>query len=312
VEVIACIVADWGTTNLRAWALDSRGAVVAQRSSTRGLLAVEGGRFADALAELCGGWLAGSIPVLLSGMVGSKLGWKEAPYLAAPAGLDELARHLCPVESPLPAIIRIVPGVRRDDEKQPDVIRGEETQILGALQMLGKEDGVFVLPGTHSKWAIVQAKQLVDFRTYMTGEVFGFLRKDGTLGQMIQGDDHDPAAFGEGVLRGSSADAGGLLHRLFSVRTLGLLEQMPRTSLASYLSGLLIGAEVRDGLAWLRNKDRAGITAAVGAPAMIDSYRHAVKILSGAELASLDSAELVPPALFSIARASGLLPAGVS
>ena len=311
-EVIACIVADWGTTNLRAWALDSHGTVVEQRSSARGLLAVEGGRFADALAEVCGGWLAGSIPVLLSGMVGSKLGWKEAPYLAAPLGLDELARHLCPVESPLPAVIRIVPGVRRDDEKQPDVIRGEETQILGALQALGKEDGVFVLPGTHSKWAIVEGKQLVDFRTYMTGEVFGLLRKGGTLGQMMQGDSHDPAAFGEGVLRGSSADAGGLLHRLFSVRTLGLLKQMPRTSLASYLSGLLIGAEVRDGLAWLRNKDRAGITAAIGAPAMIESYRQAVKILSGAELASLDSAELVPPALFSIARVSGLLPAGVA
>jgi 2-dehydro-3-deoxygalactonokinase len=310
VEVIACIVADWGTTNLRAWALDSQGAVVEQRSSTRGLLAVEGGRFAEALAELCADWLAGSIPVLLSGMVGSKLGWKEAPYLAAPVGLDELAHHLCPVESSLPAIIRIVPGVKRDDEKQPDVIRGEETQILGALQMLGKEDGVFVLPGTHSKWAIVQARRLVDFRTYMTGEVFGLLRKGGTLGQMIQGDDHDPAAFGEGVLRGASADAGGLLHRLFSVRTLGLLEQMPRSSLASYLSGLLIGAEVRDGLAWLRDKDRAGITAAIGAPVMIDSYRQTVKILSGAELAFLDSAELVPPALFSIARASGIVAGG--
>ncbi len=311
-EVIACIVADWGTTNLRVWALDARGAVIDQRSSARGLLAVEGGHFADALAEVCGNWLDGSIPVLLSGMVGSKLGWREAPYLAAPVGLDELACHLCPVESPLPATIRIVPGVKRDDEKQPDVMRGEETQILGALQMLGKEDGVFVLPGTHSKWAIVQGKQLVDFRTYMTGEVFGLLRKGGTLGQMMQGDDHDPIAFGEGVLRGSSADAGGLLHRLFGVRTLGLLEQMPRTSLASYLSGLLIGAEVRDGLAWLRDKDRAGITAAIGAPAIIESYRQAVKTLSGAELAFLDSAEVVPPALFSIARVSGLLPAVVS
>ncbi len=311
-EAIACIVADWGTTNLRVWALDSQGRVVERRNSARGLMAVEGGRFSEALAEVCGGWLVGSIPVLLSGMVGSKLGWKEAPYLAAPAGLDELARHLCPVESSLPGNIRIVPGVKRDDDKQPDVMRGEETQILGALQKLGKEDGVFVLPGTHSKWAIVEAKQLVDFRTYMTGEVFGLLSKGSTLGQMMQGDEHDSAAFGEGVLRGSSADAGGLLHRLFSVRTLGLLDQMPRKNLASYLSGLLIGAEVRDGLAWLRNGDRAGITAAIGSPAMIDSYRQAVKILSGAELASLDSAELVPSALFSIARTSGLLPASRS
>jgi 2-dehydro-3-deoxygalactonokinase len=312
VGVIACIVADWGTTNLRAWALDDQGAVLERRSSPRGLLAIEGGRFADALAELCGSWLAGSIPVVLSGMVGSKLGWKEAPYLPVPAGFDDLARHLCPVEAPLPAIIRIVPGVKRDDEKQPDVIRGEETQILGALQFQDREDGVFVLPGTHSKWAIVEGRQLVDFRTYMTGEVFGLMRNGGTLGQLMQGDSHDPAAFADGVLRGASADAGGLLHRLFSVRTLGLLEQMPRTSLASYLSGLLIGAEVRDGLAWLRNRDRAGVTAAIGSPLIIGSYREAVKTLSGAELTFLDSAEIVPPALFSIARASGLLAASTS
>ncbi len=305
--IIACIVADWGTTNFRAWALDSQGAVLERRNSPHGLLAIEGGRFGTALAELCGNWLTGSIPVLLSGMVGSKLGWKEAPYLPAPASLDDLARHLCAVDSTLPAAVRIVPGVKRDDEKQPDVMRGEETQILGALQMLGKDDAVFVLPGTHSKWAIVQGKQLVDFRTYMTGEVFGLLRTGGTLGQLIQGDSHDPAAFADGVLRGASADAGGLLHRLFSVRTLGLLGQMPRSGLASYLSGLLIGAEVRDGLAWLRNKDRAGITAAIGSPVIIESYREAVKTLSGAELAFLDSAEVVPSALFSIARASGLL-----
>ena len=310
--IIACIVADWGTTNLRAWALDDQGGVLEQRSSPRGLLAIEGGRFADALAELCGSWLAGSIPVVLSGMVGSKLGWKEAPYLPVPAGLDDLARHLCPVEATLPAIIRIVPGFKRDDEKQPDVIRGEETQILGALQFLDKEDGVFVLPGTHSKWAIVEGRRLVDFRTYMTGEVFGLMRSGGTLGQLMQGDSHDHAAFADGVLRGASADAGGLLHRLFGVRTLGLLEQMPPTSLASYLSGLLIGAEVRDGLAWLRNRDRAGVTAAIGSPVIVESYREAVKTLSGAELAFLDSAEIVPPALFSIARASGLLAASTS
>jgi 2-dehydro-3-deoxygalactonokinase len=308
---IACVVADWGTTNLRAWALDAQGEVADHRDSPHGLLAVEGGRFGEALAEVASGWLAGlpagRMPVLLSGMVGSKLGWKEAPYLALPVALDELARHLVAIESPLHAAIRIVPGVKLDDAKQPDVIRGEETQIFGALQTLKGQDGVFVLPGTHSKWAIVEKGKLISFRTYMTGEVFGLLRRSGTLSQLMEGDRHDDATFAEGVARGASADAGGLLHRLFSVRTLGLLDQMPRGNLASYLSGLLIGAEVRDGLAWLRLADRAGITAGIGSPTILESYRQALRILSGAELSILDSGDVVPPALFSIARAAGLL-----
>jgi 2-dehydro-3-deoxygalactonokinase len=313
VAVIACIVADWGTTNLRAWALDAEGGIVDRRESSHGLLTIERGRFAEALAEVASGWLPASpsrsMPVLLSGMVGSKLGWKEVPYLALPMALDELARHVGPVESPLHAAIRIVPGVKRDDAKQPDVMRGEETQIFGALQILKGQDGVFVLPGTHSKWAIVEKGKLISFRTYMTGEVFGLLRRSGTLSQLMEGDHHDDAAFAEGVARGASADAGGLLHRLFSVRTLGLLDQMPRANLASYLSGLLIGAEVRDGLAWLRLADRAGITTGIGSPAILESYRQALRILSGADLAVIDSGDVVPPALFSIARAAGLLTA---
>ena len=303
---IACIVADWGTTNLRAWALDAEGAIVDRRDSPHGLLAVHGGRFGEALAEVASGWLGERVPVLLSGMVGSKLGWKEAPYLALPVALDELARHLVAVQSPLHAAIRIVPGVKRDDPRQPDVMRGEETQIFGALQILKGQDGVFVLPGTHSKWAMVEKGRLINFRTYMTGEVFGLLRRSGTLSQLMDGDRHDEAAFAEGVTRGASADAGGLLHRLFSVRTLGLLDQMPRANLASYLSGLLIGAEVRDGLAWLRLADRAGITVGIGSPVILESYRQALRILSGADLAILDSGEVVPPALFSIARAAGM------
>ena len=304
---IACIVADWGTTNLRAWALDAGGSLVEQRGGNQGLLAVQGGRFAEALAQVCGSWFSPGVPVLLSGMVGSKLGWSEVPYLAAPVALDELSRNLYQVESSLPVVVRIVPGVKLEDAEQPDVIRGEETQILGALQILGIRDGVFVLPGTHSKWALVEAGRLTSFRTYMTGEVFGLLRGSGTLSQLMQGEGQDEAAFAEGVTRGASADAGGLLHRLFSVRTLGLLDKMPRSSLASYLSGLLIGAEVRDGLAWLRIADRAGITSSIGSPAILESYRQAVKTLSGAELPALDSAAVVPLALFHMARAAGLL-----
>ena len=304
---IACIVADWGTSNLRAWALARDGAVLDQRSGAQGLLAVKDRDFAAAFAQVCEGWLDGRPPVLLSGMVGSKLGWKEAAYLPAPLSFDELGRHLLPVEAAFSPAVRIVPGVTMDDKMQPEVMRGEETQILGALRLTSSESGVFVLPGTHSKWALVEGGRLTAFRTYMTGEVFGLLRGSGTLSQMMEGDRHDSATFAEGVVRGAAIDGGGLLHRLFSVRTLGLLERMPRADLASYLSGLLIGAEIRNALAWLRDSGKPEIVTAVGSPAMLQSYREAMKILSGVAPALLESAAVVPPALFSIAGSAGLL-----
>ncbi len=304
---IACIVADWGTSNLRAWALARDGSVLDRRGGAQGLLAVRDGGFAEAFAQVCEGWLGRRPPVVLAGMVGSKLGWKEAPYLATPLIFDELGRHLLPVEAPFSSAVMIVPGVSMEDRVQPEVMRGEETQILGALRLASGENGVFVLPGTHSKWALVEGGRLTNFRTYMTGEVFGLLRGSGTLSQLMEGDRHDSAAFAEGVVRGAAIDGGGLLHRLFSVRTLGLLERLARADLSSYLSGLLIGAEVRNALAWLRDSGKAGVVTAIGSPAMLQSYREAMKILSGAEPALLDSAAVVPPALFSIAVTAGLL-----
>ena len=310
-RAIVCIVADWGTTNLRAWAMGAGGATLDRRESNRGLLAVEGGRFSEALAEVCGDWLAGRqrLPVVMSGMVGSKSGWKEVPYLVAPIALDELAKHLCPVET-LPSITaRIVPGVRFDDPAQPDVMRGEETQILGALQALGTDDGVFLLPGTHAKWAIVEARRLVAFRTYMTGEVYGLLRRHGTLCQLMEGEVPDDAAFRQGVLRAISPDAGDLLHSLFSVRTLGLLGRISRQDLAGYMSGLMIGTEMRDGLMWLSANGKPRIAVGVGSPAMLEAYRVAA-LLSGLEFSTLDSETVTPRALLSIAESAGLVRPG--
>src|SRR5438034_3083101 len=146
---MACILADWGTTNLRVWAVRSDWTIEGPRISKMGLLAVEGGHFAEALAEVCGDWLAGSksAPVVMCGMVGSKLGWKEVPYLPTPVPLGDLGRHLCIIEAPFPGTVAIVPGVMMDDQTQPEVMRGEESQILGAMQALGIRNGVFLLPG---------------------------------------------------------------------------------------------------------------------------------------------------------------------
>jgi 2-dehydro-3-deoxygalactonokinase len=312
IQAIACIVADWGTTNLRVWAMGADGRMLAQRSSSRGLLAVEGGRFADALQEACGEWFAGDrqLPVIMCGMVGSKSGWKEVPYLAAPIALDRLAQHLCRVETPLPARVWIVPGVRLDDPDQPDVMRGEETQILGALQALGVSDGVFLLPGTHSKWAIVEAGALVAFRTYMTGEFFGLLRRSGTLSQLMEGDATNGEAFRQGVLRARSPDAGNLLHSLFSVRTLGLLGRVSPLGLPSYMSGLLIGAEMQDAVLWLRARGKSQIAVGIGTPGIVEAYRGAA-LLCDFELNTLDSAIVVPQGFLSIAVSAGVLRSSV-
>jgi len=305
---IACIVADWGTTNLRAWAMGADGSTLDQRCSPRGLMAIEGGRFSEALEEVCSDWLASrqGLPVVMSGMVGSKLGWKEAPYLAAPVALDGLARHLCPVEARLNATVWIVPGVKMDEPAQPEVMRGEETQILGALETMGIDDGIFLLPGTHSKWAIVEDRSLLAFRTYMTGELYGLLRRSGTLSQLMEGDEPHDAAFREGVARAKSSEALSLLHSLFSVRTLGLFERVPRSGLASYMSGLLIGAEMQDALMWLRARGKPSLAVGIGSPGMLESYRLAAS-LCGLELSTLESAQVVTRALLSIAASAGLV-----
>jgi 2-dehydro-3-deoxygalactonokinase len=305
---IACILADWGTTNLRAWALGRDGRVVDQRGQGGGLLAVKEGRFAESFTAFCGDWLRTDrpVPAILSGMVGSKLGWKEAAYLAAPVALGDLARQLCFVGEIPGASIWIVPGVRLDDEAQPEVMRGEEAQILGALQTLERDGGVFLLPGTHAKWAIVEAGRLAAFRTYMTGELYGLLRSAGTIGQLMEGESRDGAAFRRGVLRSRSPDAANLLHSLFSVRTLGLLGGLARASLASYLSGLLIGAELQDGARWLAARGLPRSLILIGSPEMMEAYGAAAE-LCGLSHERLESGAVLPAALLSLARAAGLM-----
>jgi 2-dehydro-3-deoxygalactonokinase len=310
---ITCILADWGTTNLRAWAVAEGGRVIDRCGQGGGLLAVKDGRFAESFAAFCGDWLDQHhpVPAILSGMVGSKLGWKEAPYVTAPVVLADIGRQLCFVEDIPGASVWIVPGVRLDDPAQPEVMRGEEAQILGALAMLGRDGGVFLLPGTHAKWAIVEGGRLIAFRTYMTGELYGLLRGAGTIGQLIEGDERDPGAFRRGVERSRSPDAANLLHSLFSVRTLGLLGGLPRSGLASYLSGLLIGAELQDGARWLEGRGLTRSLTLIGSPEMIEAYSAAAE-LCGLGQTGLESAAILPGALLAIARAAGLVavPAG--
>ena len=309
---IACILADWGTTNLRAWAMGHGGEILGHRSQGSGLLAVKERRFAETFVGFCGDWLDAKrpVPALLSGMVGSKMGWREAPYLSAPVMLSALGRHLCFAADIPGAAVWIVPGITLDDPAQPEVMRGEEAQIPGALSLLRQDGGVFLLPGTHAKWAIVEAGRLVAFRTYMTGEVYGLLKTAGTIGQLMEGEEGSaPAAFERGVALSRSPDAANLLHSLFSVRTLALLERLPRRSLSRYLSGLLIGAELEDGRQWLAARGMAPAVVAIGSPEMLDTYAAAAG-LCGLALERLRSDQVLPGALMSIARVAGLIADG--
>jgi 2-dehydro-3-deoxygalactonokinase len=306
---IDCIIADWGTSNRRAWALSSDGSVLAERHDGQGLLAITDRRFAESFVQFCGDWLqaAGRVPIVMAGMVGSKLGWQEVPYQMAPIALRDLSRHLARIDDPLTGEIWIAPGIALDDGRQLEVMRGEECQVLGALLQSGRDDGTFLLPGTHSKWVKVKDGKIISFRTYMTGEVYGLLRKSGTLSQLMEGDGVSDEAFHKGVLRTREPDAGNLLHSLFSVRTLGLFDRLPRTDLPSYLSGLLIGAEIHDATSWLLKHHVSGGITAIGSPALLRAYRQAAASLE-IDLISIDSDSLLPRAMLFLAKTAGILP----
>ena len=237
---------DWGTTHRRAYALNAQGECVRQHADDDGALACKG-RFLSALEALQPA--LGDTPplVVMSGMVGSALGWLVAPYVDASVALRDLPQHAVAVpESRANRQLQIVPGYCvRNAQGQPDVMRGEETQLLGAVS-LGLEDGWFVLPGTHSKWVLLEKGHVKQLRTYLTGELFDVLRKQGTIAAAIGTEprgEWDAAAFAQGV---QAAAHGALSHLLFGVRARVVCGDLQASSASAYLSGLLIGHELHD------------------------------------------------------------------
>lgn len=235
---------DWGTSRLRAYRFAADGSIAARRDSPGGILAVAPGGFPDALRAAVGDWIAaGETRVLMSGMVGSRQGWVEAPYLPCPAGLDGLAAAA--IRVPFDgAEIRILPGLScRDRHGVPEVMRGEETQLLGLAAAIGSAEATVCLPGSHSKWARMAGGEVRDFATHFTGEAFAALSGHTILARMM-----DPAAphhaggFARGVAR--AKQPGGLLHHLFGLRAAALFHEVAEAEAASFLSGLLIGHEV--------------------------------------------------------------------
>jgi 2-dehydro-3-deoxygalactonokinase len=227
---------DWGTTNRRAYLIED-GAVLATERDDRGILSVAPGGFADELAMLRARFEG--VPAVLAGMVGSNRGWVDAGYVPAPARIEALAGA---VVRPQPDVA-IVPGVSRLGDDRADVMRGEEVQLLGAVAAgLVPGDALLCQPGTHCKWAWTKDGALVDFVTAMTGELFALLKAHALIGEEIAGEVADDADFAAGV---ADATRGDLLGALFGVRPARLLGLRGVGEAASYVSGLLIGTDVR-------------------------------------------------------------------
>jgi 2-dehydro-3-deoxygalactonokinase len=263
------ISVDWGTTSLRCALVSGDGAVLDLKKTERGILktdgrsfeAVLGGQITDWLPRFAGGT---AVPVIMSGMIGSRQGWREAAYLGCPASPQSLAENLLRIDTSGTALgscdIRIVPGMDISGQDElgnlPDVMRGEETQVFGALIAAGLSDGVFVLPGTHSKWVLVEGGKITEFRTFMTGEVYAALLEATILGRLAEDEMDDESGFALGVTTASHASSGGpgqLLNMVFTARSRVLHGELEEKAVRSYLSGLLIGAEILSGMDCRRN-----------------------------------------------------------
>ncbi|HMS95229.1 MAG TPA: 2-dehydro-3-deoxygalactonokinase [Tabrizicola sp.] len=236
------IAVDWGTTNLRAWAMAAGGEVLAEAQSEDGMGSLSRDGFEPALLRLIAPWLGASqTPVIACGMVGSRQGWCEAPYRVVPcAPLDATAKILAPCSDPR-IKVRIAPGLKQTSPA--DVMRGEETQIAGALRLMPNYDGVFCLPGTHSKWVHISAGEVVSFQTFMTGELFALLSEASVLRHGMGGEGWDDAAFATGVSDAISRPE-RIAARLFALRAEGLIAGLTPAAARARLSGLLIGIEL--------------------------------------------------------------------
>lgn len=266
-HAVAWVAADWGTSCLRVWAISSAGAVLAARATGQGMSVLSPEDFEPALEASLEGWLlpGRTLPILACGMVGSRQGWVEAPYLDLPSPPLVPGRLVvAPVRSGRFAV-RIMPGLRQF--VPPDVLRGEETQVAGLLAAEPDFEGVVCMPGTHSKWLRLRGGRIEAFRTCLTGEMFALLAERSVLRHSVGQSEGvaqaswDAPAFAAAVAEMLS-DPGALMARLFSVRAEGLVAgQVPEAARAR-LSGLLIGAELAAMRDWWQGNSTVSVIAA--------------------------------------------------
>ncbi len=276
------IAVDWGTTHCRAWAMGPSGQVLAKASSDEGMGTLKPTEFEGALLRLIGPWLdTKTVDVVACGMVGSRQGWVEAPYATVPCTPVGTDPAIAPT-SDKRLRVQVIPGLKQ--LKPADVIRGEETQIAGALALSPGFDGVIVLPGTHTKWVQVSAGEVVSFRSLMTGEMFSLLSKQSVLRHSM-GEGWDGTAFLEAVEETLSRPE-AMASKLFAIRAEGLLDGLSPAVARARLSGLLVGAELAATKPyWL------GMPIAVlGADGLADAYTAALSA-QGIEVSRIDAGE---------------------
>jgi 2-dehydro-3-deoxygalactonokinase len=301
----AFALVDWGTTHLRLWLTDRAGHVLAEHSTAQGMAALQPDQFAGILEQILSSLGApGHVPVVMCGMVGSRQGWREVAYASCPAALADLAAHSASFQAGRHPI-RILPGIARKDTVRPDVMRGEETQLLGLSLSRKITGGLVCLPGTHSKWVKLEQGAVVDFATIMTGELYALLRRHSILRHSTGGADveatvsaADPV-FLHHVATGLSSSGG--LGGLFAIRAASLLAGTTPAQSRAALSGLLIGTEIRDASALLQQT--AGRIHIIGSNALAQLY-HAALSMAGFVPQIEDGPALVRAGLLSAATQS--------
>jgi 2-dehydro-3-deoxygalactonokinase len=299
------VAIDWGSSSFRAYLMSPDARVLDEVASGDGIGSVAAGAYPATLKRLIGRWLDAypSLPVVASGMVGSRHGWREAAYVKCPAGPSEVAAQLTLVEAG--RRVHLAAGLSYVDEAgQPDVMRGEETEIFGIA-----EAGVrlIVLPGSHSKWAKVDGDRVVAFKTFVTGELFAALRDHTIVGAFARAapakSPGEPFALGvrRGVAAGACEGKAGLLGLMFGARSLPLMGALPDDNAGEYLSGLLIGAEIGEA----RRLFPGETPYVAGAEALVERYLGAFQALDISARAAPRRA--AARGLFRIARDGGLL-----
>ena len=296
----ALIGMDWGTSSLRAFLIGAQGEVLDSVTTREGIMQIPDRNFDAVFDRLVGSFPSNAgLPVVVSGMITSRNGWVETPYVKMPTGPEHLAQSLVRHQSQSGALIHFVTGATTEHISGPDVMRGEETQIIGSAA-LGLSDGIFVMPGTHSKWVHVALGKIQDFATYMTGEVFASLKDHTILGTLMKMSDFDLSAFQKGV--GAAQDRrANLLHDLFHVRTLPLMGKLKETETVDFLSGLLIGTEI---VAALKKNEAKRVTI-VGRNDLTDRYEIALQAVGISCQRAPD--DIAAKGHFLIAQAAGLL-----
>jgi len=295
----ALIGIDWGTTSLRVFLIDAHGNALEKQQTPKGVMQVPGKNFAQVLDRLLEPWPK-SIPLIASGMITSRNGWKETPYISPPAGVSHVADGLVPLQTESGLQIYFVNGVVNHHKGAPDVMRGEETQLVGAVQS-GLRDGLFVMPGTHSKWITVRDGNIVGFATYMSGEIYSALRDHTILGTLIKEAGFNEDGFRKGIQAGFDSGT-QLLHSLFHVRTMPLFKLISEEQAGDYLSGMLIGAEIKG--AGVVDDQPSSVTI-IGRDDLANRYAFALDDL-GCSYNRVPE-DIVVSGHFAIATAAGLL-----